>query len=94
MVDTDELVIGAVSLVGGAVLVAALSDRTSSSGPDLPGPGDDSVSGDVPSPDSPEGTAGTLDPDFGGADGIVNPDNWESPHQAYVAELYDTDTGE
>jgi len=46
-----------------------------------------------PAPDSITGVTGFLDTNYGGESGTVNPDstNLQNP---YLAELYDTDTGE
>lgn len=101
MVDTKTLVVGAVAVLGGLVVAGRLSmdslTNATSGGsgtvtnPDVPL---DSQTGGVPEPDSPLGTAGTLEPDYGGINGIVSPDNWSSTREAVTAELYDTDTGE
>jgi len=99
MVETENLVIGAVAVLGGLVLAGRLSTDSlpeSSSGgsqtnPDVPM---DSQQGSVPEPDSVTGVTGFLDTNYGGSDGTVNADNFSSFQLGYYAELYDTDTGE
>jgi len=99
MVETENVVIGAVAVLGGLVLAGRLSTDSlpeSPSGgtqtnPDVPV---DSQQGSVPEPDSVTGVTGFLDTNYGGSNGTVNPDNFESNLQGYYAELYDTDTGD
>jgi hypothetical protein len=96
----DGLVAGlgvvGVGLVG---LVAWLLASDSSS--DAPGSGPVSGDGtidldDLRPGDSLTGVTGTIDFDVGGdgSGGSADPDNFDSPEDAYLAELYDTDTGE
>jgi hypothetical protein len=103
MPDDEALVAGfGVVGVGLLGLVAWLVAGDSSSDPNDPG-GSGPVSGDgtidledLRPGDSLTGVTGTIDFDVGGdgSGGSADPDNFETPWDAYQAELRDTDTGD